>query len=42
MKNEIKRPHDLAPKGVSHTVKGDYSFNETFQHIFTESRKPIR
>jgi uncharacterized protein (DUF302 family) len=42
MKNQIKRPHDLAPKGVKYTIKGNYSFNETFQHIFNESRKPLR
>lgn len=41
MKNQIKRPHDLAPKGVSSTIKGNYSFNETFEHIFKESRKPL-
>ena len=41
MKNQIKRPLDLAPKGVRSTLKGDYSFNETFHHIFTESRKPL-
>jgi hypothetical protein len=41
MKNQIKRPLDLAPKGVRSTLKGDYSFNETFNHIFTESRKPL-
>ena len=42
MKKEIKRPLDLAPKGVKNTIKGNYSFNETFQHIFNESRKPLR
>lgn len=42
MKNKIKRPLDLMPKGVSHTIKGNYSFNETFQHIFNESRKSLR
>jgi hypothetical protein len=42
MKNKIKKPDDLAPKGVKSTIKGDYTFNETFQHIFNESRKPLR
>jgi len=42
MKNKIKRPNDLMPKGISHTIKGNYTFNETFQHIFNESRKPSR
>jgi hypothetical protein len=42
MKNQIKRPLDLAPKGVSSTIKGDYSFNETFHKIFSESRKPLK
>lgn len=42
MRNQIKRPNDLAPKGVRSTIKSDYSFNETFQHIFRESRKPLR
>ena len=42
MKKQIKRPLDLAPKGVKYTIKGNYSFNETFQHIFNESRKPLR
>jgi len=42
MNSKIKRPNDLAPKGVRSTIKSDYSFNETFQHIFRESRKPLR
>jgi hypothetical protein len=39
MKNKIKTPHDLAPRGVRSTIKGDYSFNETFNHIFFETKK---
>lgn len=42
MKNQIKRPNDLAPKGVRSTIRSNSSFNETFQHIFKESRKPLR
>lgn len=42
MKNQIKRPLDLAPRGVMTTIKSNYTFNETFQHIFKESRKPLR
>lgn len=38
-KKPIQRPGDLAPLGIRSTVKGDYGFNETFQHIFNESRK---
>ena len=40
MKKEIKRPGDLAPRGVKSTIKGTYSFNEVFDHIFNEARKP--
>jgi hypothetical protein len=39
-KREIKRTGDLAPKGVRSTFKGNYGFNETFEQIFKESRKP--
>lgn len=42
MNSKIKRPNDLAPKGVRSTIRSNYSFNETFQHIFRESRKPLR
>ncbi len=42
MKDQIKRPNDLAPKGVRSTIRSNYSFNETFQHIFKESRKPLK
>ena len=38
--NEIKRPGDLAPRGVKSTVRGTYGFNEVFEHIFNEARKP--
>jgi hypothetical protein len=37
---EIQRPGDLAPRGVKSTIRGTYGFNEVFEHIFTESRKP--
>jgi len=37
---EIKRPGDLAPKGVKSTIKGNYGFNEVMEHIFNEMRKP--
>lgn len=40
MKKEIKRTGDLIPRGVRSTIKGIYSFNETFEKIFKESRKP--
>jgi hypothetical protein len=41
-KKEIERPNDLAPRGIKYTVKGNYTFNEVFEHIFKESRKPIK
>ena len=40
MKKEIKRPGDLAPRGVKSTIRGTYGFNEVFEHIYKESRKP--
>ena len=40
MKKQIKVPGDLAPKGVKSTIKGNYSFNEVFENIFNQSRKP--
>ena len=40
MKKEIKRTGDLAPTGVKSTIKGEYNFNEVFEHIYKESRKP--
>ena len=39
-KGEIERPEDLSPRGVRSTIKGAYSFNEVFDHIFNEARKP--
>jgi hypothetical protein len=33
-KNNVSRPGDLAPKGIKSTIKSEYSFNETFEHIF--------
>jgi hypothetical protein len=38
----IQRPGDLAPLGVRTTIKGEYGFNETFEHIFKESRKSMK
>ena len=38
-KKEIQRPDDLAPLGIRSTIKGDYGFNETFEHIFKEAKK---
>jgi hypothetical protein len=35
----IYREGDLKPRGVKYTVRGDYGFNETFQHIFKERLK---
>jgi hypothetical protein len=32
--NLILRPGDLAPRGTKYTIKGDYSFNEAFEHIY--------
>jgi hypothetical protein len=37
---KLSRPNDLAPKGVRSTIRGDYDFNEVFQNIFNQSRKP--
>jgi hypothetical protein len=31
---KIERPDDLAPTGVRSTIKGDYTFEEVFAHIF--------
>jgi hypothetical protein len=39
-KGEIERPEDLSPRGVKSTIKGTYGFNEVFDHIFNEARKP--
>jgi len=40
MKKQIQRPGDLAPQGVRSTIKGNYGFNEVFEHIYNEARKP--
>jgi hypothetical protein len=40
MKKQIKRTGDLAPRGVRSTIRGTYKFNEVFEHIFIEARKP--
>ena len=37
--NIIKREGDLKPMGVKYTVRGNYSFNETFEHMFRERLK---
>ena len=34
--NTINREGDLKPLGVKYTIRGDYSFNETFEYIFKE------
>jgi hypothetical protein len=31
---ELDRPGDLTPMGVKSTIKGDYTFEEVFEHIF--------
>jgi hypothetical protein len=31
---KLDRPSDLAPLGIKYTIKGDYTFNEVFEHIF--------
>jgi hypothetical protein len=41
-KKQIDRPGDLAPLGVRSTVKGNYTYNEVFEQIFKESRKPMK
>jgi hypothetical protein len=33
------RDGDLKPLGVKYTIRGDYSFNETFEHIYKERLK---
>jgi hypothetical protein len=35
----IYREGDLKPRGVKYTVRGNYDFNETFEHIFRERLK---
>lgn len=41
-KKEIQTPGDLTPLGVKSTIKGNYTFNEVFQHIHKEAHKPIK
>jgi hypothetical protein len=35
----IYREGDLKPRGVKYTIRGNYGFNETFEHIFRERLK---
>ena len=35
----IYKEGDLKPRGVKYTIRGDYSFNETFEHIYRERLK---
>jgi hypothetical protein len=37
--NMINRDGDLKPLGIKYTIKGEYSFNETFECIFKERLK---
>lgn len=37
--NIISRVDDLKPLGVKYTIKGNYGFNETFEHIYRERLK---
>jgi hypothetical protein len=37
--NITTREGDLKPLGVKYTIRGDYSFNETFEHIYKERLK---
>jgi hypothetical protein len=37
--NITTRDGDLKPLGVKYTIRGDYSFNETFEHIYKERLK---
>ena len=37
--NTTKRDGDLKPLGVKYTIRGNYSFNETFEHMFRERLK---
>jgi hypothetical protein len=37
--NKIERSGDLVPKGIKYTIKGNYDFNETFQHMYQERFK---
>lgn len=37
--NIISREGDLKPLGIKYTIRGNYSFNETFEHIYRERLK---
>lgn len=37
--NVVNRDGDLKPLGVKCTIRGEYSFNETFEHMFKERIK---
>ena len=37
--NITTRDGDLKPLGIKYTIRGDYSFNETFEHIYKERLK---
>jgi hypothetical protein len=43
---ELDRPNDLSPTGVRSTIKGNYTFEEVFEHIFYNGlgvrRRPIK
>jgi hypothetical protein len=36
---DVIREGDLKPRGVKYTIRGNYNFNETFEHIFKERLK---
>jgi len=37
--NIITREGDLKPLGVKYTIRGNYGFNETFEHIYRKRLK---
>jgi hypothetical protein len=37
--NITTRDGDLKPLGVKYTIRGNYSFNETFEHLYRERLK---
>jgi hypothetical protein len=39
---QIQRPGDLNPQGVKYTIKGNYSFNETFENIYQERLNKVK
>lgn len=39
MKNQTKIADDLKPRGIRSTIKGNYGFNDTFNHIFKQFKK---